>query len=557
MANIEDFFPIQIPKTIAVNPGMNLAIPQEMVERWHQDLRKIIELQEANGRLQLLVYETQDKVTLLNQSLKCMAEKLATHQSAQNDEVGESKRNKELTTTVQQLQASLTTLEKIKKEGDAKILSLERINSNTVSTLTQCQNNLTARNEEVSRLKSRLEEIRKALAEQQGGSLHSLRVAFETEQMGRKQAVKRVEELERELTERNTTIERYASLNGDLLNQRAGLQNEVARLKGTDPYPAQDTIRRLQEEQIEANKRHSEEITKEKIVSQNLRREAENLHALLNRMKGINQSVNNDAYTMGQQMMDSNQKLAKAERELAHLQNSYQIIDKERVKLINDNIILKQDRDRLQKMTEGMTVALNRLQGEKKELSNHLLTYQDTVKEWNTHTNKQDEEIDKLEEEVIRLKEGRFTEEEFQALCHQFQQADCRRFCKGCLDYWLNLFGKDKLTPVLIEAAVKVITKAQLRWTHRDHESMMRESGKGVDEAFAEDVVASLFELYAGNSCAERSKPEIKINEFPLPVIHSDFEFTLERINDSKLPHLEPIKEGGSSSGSGTMNIIT
>jgi hypothetical protein len=102
---------------IPVQP--KLSLPVEMVERWHADLRKIIELQESNGRLQLLVYETQGKVASLKTLVKTLDNKLTASQLTQNDEVGEpkqaqyeeSKRNKELTETVQQLRVHIRTME--------------------------------------------------------------------------------------------------------------------------------------------------------------------------------------------------------------------------------------------------------------------------------------------------------------------------------------------------------------------------------------------------------------------------------------------------------------
>jgi hypothetical protein len=54
-----------------------------------------------------------------------------------------------------------------------------------------------------------------------------------------------------------------------------------------------------------------------------------------------------------------------------------------------------------------------------------------------------------LESEVERLSEGRFTEEELQALCHE-QGEDCpERFARGCVEYNRKLFG-DKNRLVLL-----------------------------------------------------------------------------------------------------------
>lgn len=40
-----------------------------------------------------------------------------------------------------------------------------------------------------------------------------------------------------------------------------------------------------------------------------------------------------------------------------------------------------------------------------------------------------------------RLREGKFTEEEFQNLCHAFSPEDQERFKTGCKEYWKKLFG--------------------------------------------------------------------------------------------------------------------
>lgn len=49
-------------------------------------------------------------------------------------------------------------------------------------------------------------------------------------------------------------------------------------------------------------------------------------------------------------------------------------------------------------------------------------------------------EINRLELEVARLKEGKFTEEEFQNICHNFSADDLCRFRKGCEDTQRKLF---------------------------------------------------------------------------------------------------------------------
>lgn len=44
-------------------------------------------------------------------------------------------------------------------------------------------------------------------------------------------------------------------------------------------------------------------------------------------------------------------------------------------------------------------------------------------------------------EEIDRLKAGRFTEDEFQNLCHTFSADDACRFRQGCEEYQRKLFG--------------------------------------------------------------------------------------------------------------------
>lgn len=49
--------------------------------------------------------------------------------------------------------------------------------------------------------------------------------------------------------------------------------------------------------------------------------------------------------------------------------------------------------------------------------------------------------INELRAEITRLKEGRFTPEEFQNLCHGFSEDDREAFCRGCEEYQAKLFG--------------------------------------------------------------------------------------------------------------------
>ena len=46
--------------------------------------------------------------------------------------------------------------------------------------------------------------------------------------------------------------------------------------------------------------------------------------------------------------------------------------------------------------------------------------------------------------EVQRLKRGDFSQEEFQNLCHNFDESDECRFLDGCRDYQRKLFGNKK-----------------------------------------------------------------------------------------------------------------
>jgi hypothetical protein len=55
-------------------------------------------------------------------------------------------------------------------------------------------------------------------------------------------------------------------------------------------------------------------------------------------------------------------------------------------------------------------------------------------------------EVEELKLEIKRLKEGRFTEEEFQNLCHTFTKDDAERFCNGCEEYQKLLFGYSPIT---------------------------------------------------------------------------------------------------------------
>lgn len=63
--------------------------------------------------------------------------------------------------------------------------------------------------------------------------------------------------------------------------------------------------------------------------------------------------------------------------------------------------------------------------------------------------------LSELDQEVRRLRAGKFTEEELQALCHE-QGEDCpARFSRGCIEYNLRLFGnRSLLTIELLELSL-------------------------------------------------------------------------------------------------------
>lgn len=61
------------------------------------------------------------------------------------------------------------------------------------------------------------------------------------------------------------------------------------------------------------------------------------------------------------------------------------------------------------------------------------------------------DERDALAAEVVRLKKGDFTEQEFQNLCHNFSADDVARFKQGCTEYQRKLFGCTKAQEVLLE----------------------------------------------------------------------------------------------------------
>lgn len=54
---------------------------------------------------------------------------------------------------------------------------------------------------------------------------------------------------------------------------------------------------------------------------------------------------------------------------------------------------------------------------------------------------------------MARLKRGDFTPQEFQDLCHKFQEADRQIFCDGCENYQITLFGSSPITELKTRVA--------------------------------------------------------------------------------------------------------
>jgi 8-oxo-dGTP diphosphatase len=65
--------------------------------------------------------------------------------------------------------------------------------------------------------------------------------------------------------------------------------------------------------------------------------------------------------------------------------------------------------------------------------------------------------ISLLKKEIQRLKAGDFSEEEFQNLCHNFDESDADRFALGCRDYQKLLFGRCAWSNRCLTGAAMVI----------------------------------------------------------------------------------------------------
>ncbi len=86
--------------------------------------------------------------------------------------------------------------------------------------------------------------------------------------------------------------------------------------------------------------------------------------------------------------------------------------------------------------------------------------------------------VRKLAAEVDRLRRGDFTEEEFQGLCHKFQEADACRFAQGCVDYNRKLFGDEsRLTLAPPEAEPQCV-----KWDREQTAYLYERLGRTEDE---------------------------------------------------------------------------
>jgi hypothetical protein len=89
-----------------------------------------------------------------------------------------------------------------------------------------------------------------------------------------------------------------------------------------------------------------------------------------------------------------------------------------------------------------------------------------------------------LEKEVARLKEGNFTEEEFQNLCHKFQQEDITRFCKGCENYQTKLFGRSPITELKNERDKLLAEIEDAKNLVKDPQGRLMVKGETLKEIF-------------------------------------------------------------------------
>lgn len=76
-------------------------------------------------------------------------------------------------------------------------------------------------------------------------------------------------------------------------------------------------------------------------------------------------------------------------------------------------------------------------------------------------------ELRQLREMKLRVEDGRLTEAEFQAVCHNLDPADEERFKQGCLSEWRKLFGNDSLPvtaipPPLIRGILDQVARGEM-----------------------------------------------------------------------------------------------
>lgn len=92
------------------------------------------------------------------------------------------------------------------------------------------------------------------------------------------------------------------------------------------------------------------------------------------------------------------------------------------------------------------------------ELLQHLLTHEPECKCCGIG-NCEGCKILVLKQEIARLKQGDFSEEEFHNLCHNFDESDADRFAQGCRDYQKLLFGSFAWSNRSLTGAAMVIRK--------------------------------------------------------------------------------------------------
>lgn len=120
-----------------------------------------------------------------------------------------------------------------------------------------------------------------------------------------------------------------------------------------------------------------------------------------------------------------------------------------------ENVSLKQEVQELTKTTERQTAVIQDLQKAVSELTTQRLDLEAEVE-------KRINRVEELKNEVDRLKEGRFTDEELQNLCHNLTCAQREAFEKGCREYTDRLFGADPPLPLI---------QPEVEFSLKDHNS--------------------------------------------------------------------------------------